>query len=297
MARPRPSSSSSSPWKWLSRPLATVLAAATVVGCAPAHERPAATSDVSAARPAGTPTAVVTPAAPTALSNTAPTTRPSGNEMSGFSAVPPAVPPRWVKPTDFDFPALLGGPPADDSDAHRGELDQVLSLQADRTPAQAARCRAEEVFDVFAFASALGPWFAERDLPVTAALMRQVYVDARAVSDGAKSKWTRARPPLADPRVKPCVKLEPSPSFPSGHATRGAMWAVLLSDAVPDKADALAARGKEIGTNRVLAGMHWPTDVTAGHKLGLEVARRLLADPAFRAEWDEAKAEMAAHRR
>lgn len=223
----------------------------------------------------------------------APGTTPASNPVSAMSG-PSAVPPRFVRPTDLDYPTLLGGPPADDSDAHRAELDRLLSLQADRTPAQVARCRAEEVVDVFAFANVLGAWFSPRDLPATAALMQQTYVDGRAASDAAKVRWNRVRPFLADKRVKPCVKLEPSTSFPSGHATRGAMWGALLSDAFPEKAEKLAARGKEIGTNRVLGGMHWPTDVEAGHVLGLEIARRLLADPAFVAEWEKAKAEMRA---
>ncbi|HEX8911947.1 MAG TPA: phosphatase PAP2 family protein, partial [Humisphaera sp.] len=219
------------------------------------------------------------PATPPVVAATAPATQPD-LRMSG----PSAVPPKYVLPSAFDFPALLGPPPADDSDAHRAEIDKVLSLQADRTPAQEARCRAEEVVTVFAFADVLGPGFDAKELPVTAALMQQVYVDGRATSDAAKLVWARKRPPVALPeKVKPCVRLEPSNSYPSGHATRGVMWALLLAEAFPAKRDALMARGKEIGTNRVLAGMHWPTDVEAGQKLGAAVAERLLASPAFRA--------------
>ena len=37
--------------------------------------------------------------------------------------------------------------------------------------------------------------------------------------------------------------------------------------------------------------MHYPSDVAAGQKLGAEIARRLLANPDFRADLREAKQE------
>jgi acid phosphatase (class A) len=96
---------------------------------------------------------------------------------------------------------------------------------------------------------------------------------------------------VANPKIHPCLPLERSYSYPSGHAVAGIVWATLLSEIFPEKRDALMARGKQIGDDRVLAGVHYPTDVIAGRKLGEEIARRLLADQAFRAELEKAKQE------
>src|SRR4051794_12768701 len=60
--------------------------------------------------------------------------------------------PAYVTAAQFDFKAILPGPPADDSDAHRAEVDRMLSMQADRTAAQEERCRSQEQVNVFAFA-------------------------------------------------------------------------------------------------------------------------------------------------
>ena len=211
------------------------------------------------------------------------------------AAPPPAV--ASVAPDRFDFPALLGGPPADDSPSHRAELDVMLAAQSTRTPADVARCRSEERVTAFtAFAPVLGPWFDPDQLPATRAVMASAYARAKAASDAAKHVWNRKRPPECDDRIHPCVPFEYSPSFPSGHATRGVVWATLLSTMFPDHRDALMARGREVGTDRWLAGMHWPTDVAAGQTLGAEVARRLLADPAYRAAVDRAAAECRDHR-
>jgi acid phosphatase (class A) len=197
----------------------------------------------------------------------------------------------YVTPAEFDFRALLPGPPTDDSPEHKAEVDRMLSMQADRTPAQELRCKSQEEVTVFAFAEVLGPWFTPSNVPQTTALMSDVYEQTRQVSGAAKIVWKRTRPPLADPRIHPCVELERTFSYPSGHATRGIVWAMLLSEIFPEKREGLMTLGREIGTNRALAGMHYPSDVLGGQMLGEEIAHRLLANPDFRERLKAAKKE------
>lgn len=197
----------------------------------------------------------------------------------------------YVTPEQFDLQALLGDPPADDSPRHRAELDKLLSLQADRTPAQEEQCRKEERVTVFYFEPVLGPWFNAKDLPATAELFRHVDADLKTISDIAKQKWHRVRPPAADSRIHPCVMLERSPSYPSGHATRGSLWAALLVEMFPDRREPLMARGRQLGDDRLIAGMHWPSDVAAGQKLGAEIATKMLQNSDFKAELAKARAE------
>jgi len=196
-----------------------------------------------------------------------------------------------IQPTDLDVKSLLAPPPAQGSSEEQAEIAQILRWQATRTPLEVARSQAEEEVTVFAFADVLGPWFTEHDLPTTATLMQRVQKDAKAFTNDAKKIWNRKRPPLVDSRIKPCVSLEKSGSYPSGHATRGILWATLLAEIFPDKRDALLARGTQIGDDRALAGMHYASDVVAGQKLGAAIAAKLLADPNFKAELDKAKAE------
>jgi acid phosphatase (class A) len=215
--------------------------------------------------------------------------------LAATLAPAPTSQPAYLAPDNFDFKALLGGPPADDSQLHRDEVDRMLKLQAERTPAEIARCESEVEVSVFAFASVLGPWFNEDDLPKTAALMSEVNRQAKTPTSAAKTMWNRTRPPLADSRIHPCVALEKTPSFPSGHAMRGMLWATLLSEIFPDQRTALMARGKQIGDDRVLAGMHYPSDVVAGQKLGTEIGRRFLADTTFQSQLQAVKQECLAH--
>lgn len=197
----------------------------------------------------------------------------------------------YLRAADFDYRALLGDPPAEGSPAQQREIQRLLELQAGRTPEQVRRLKSEEQLEVFTFAPAIGPWFSAKNLPLTDELMRKVNEEAQSIDAAAKRIWKRRRPPQADPRIKPCLPQEPSASYPSGDATRGAAWAALLAELFPERRDAILARGRQLGSDRVLGGIHYPSDVRAGQTLGAEIARRLLDNPRFVADFERVQAE------
>jgi acid phosphatase (class A) len=81
-------------------------------------------------------------------------------------------------------------------------------------------------------------------------------------------------------------------SYPSGHATFGALTAILLAQMVPEKHDALMARGWDYGRARVVNGVHFPTDVEAGRIAATVMVALMMQNAHFRAELAEAKAEL-----
>lgn len=186
--------------------------------------------------------------------------------------------------------ALVGVYPAPGSCEAASDLAIVLWEQQTRTATDVARAVSEEDLSVDDYAAVLGTTFEVERHPLTAALLSRAVAASRPCVAAAKGAHQRPRPFLADARVRPAVHLEKSASFPSGHATRGALLAALLGELAPDRRDALAARGAQIGRDRVVAGVHYPSDVAAGEKLGRAVAQALLADPAFRAEVERVRA-------
>ena len=50
-------------------------------------------------------------------------------------------------------------------------------------------------------------------------------------------------------------------------------------------------RGKLMGDDRVIAGMHFPSDVAAGQKLGGAIAKKLMENPVFQKSLQDAKDE------
>lgn len=205
----------------------------------------------------------------------------------------PVASPAWAFASNtFDLKSLLGMPPAADSDIQHAEIQLILDLQANRTDADVKRITVEDTATVFIFSEALGSWFTEKNLPATNKTMGDVYAQIKAqVTAPGKAMFGRPRPPLADARIHPCLPLEKSAAFPSAHATRFAAWAALIGNVFPDRAAELKAIAHRVGTDRVLAGEHFPSDVAAGEKLGAAIAAHLLADANFQSDFGRVKAE------
>jgi acid phosphatase (class A) len=196
-----------------------------------------------------------------------------------------------------DLSKLLPPPPA--AESARGQVDMatVLEVQRTRTTEQVERARADVKKSVFRFADVLGPAFNQANLPKTAALFDAANHDASMIAKSGKDFFSRARPYIANPDVHPSVPLNPKDgydSYPSGHATFGYMTAILLAQMVPEKRDAIFVRGREYGENRVVDGVHYPSDVEAGRIDGTLVAEALMADPEFQKAFAGARAEVRA---
>jgi acid phosphatase (class A) len=63
--------------------------------------------------------------------------------------------------------------------------------------------------------------------------------------------------------------LRPRESYPSGHSVNGYAAALLLAEVIPQRRQALLARGIRYGTNRVVCGVHHPSDVLEGRLLAI----------------------------
>jgi acid phosphatase (class A) len=226
----------------------------------------------------------------------------SGASMSQPSAK--AVP--YFAPASFDLKtieALLPDPPANSSATTKSELDLIVQKQDVLSLADVARIKNEqEHLNVYLFATVLGPWFTEKNLPVTDALFHRIGATVHPVVDLAKNHWKRARPFQQDKRIQPpltkqeLADLSKNPSYPSGHSTAGNLDALVLAELAPDLKDALMARGFQIGDDRVLAGVHFPSDIEAGHKLAQALFDKFRANPDFQADLAKAKVEIAASR-
>jgi acid phosphatase (class A) len=200
----------------------------------------------------------------------------------------------YVSPADLDLAALVGPPPAPGSASAARDLAVVLTAQGHRTPEQVAAARADVELDPFRYADVLGPAFNAAKLPRTAAYLQAASDDAKALYEVPKQRFDRPRPFAASAEVQPVVDKPRSASYPSGHATLGFLWAILLADLVPEKGAALFERGRAYGWNRVVGGVHFPTDDDAGQMAAAAIAARMMAVPAWRTDRDAARTELRA---
>lgn len=203
-----------------------------------------------------------------------------------------------------DSLALLPPPPAEGSAALA--LDEELSrkcLALRGTPRwDLAVHDAELMFPQAAgtFECALGISITEKDTPHLYRLLRRTLADAGLSTYTAKNGYRRPRPfmvneaPICTPEEK--AQLRKDGAYPSGHTAIGWAWALVLAEIAPDRADAVLARGRAFGVSRMICNVHWHSDVVEGRFMGASAVARLHADPAFQADLEAAKIELAAAR-
>jgi hypothetical protein len=100
--------------------------------------------------------------------------------------------------------------------------------------------------------------------------------DAATIILNMKYKFNRPRPvQLMDyhgVEFKPAdFKTSDTPSYPSGHAFQGTLIAMVLSEIFPQHAEEFMKLGESIGDNRVVFGVHYPSD----HYAGIELAKQV----------------------
>jgi len=194
---------------------------------------------------------------------------------------------------EVDLLQLLPPPPANDSAITKAELNAVVAVQNSRTKAQSDRAIADDAEDIWRFADAVNnPAFVAEKLPVFTAFFDRVVATEPAVVDPAKNTWSRPRPYMADNRVNPLLKKKTSGAYPSGHTTIGTLMGILLADMLPELRAAIGTRAAEYADNRVVAGMHYASDLDAGKRAATAIAAVLQTKTSFDREFQAAKAEV-----
>ena len=226
----------------------------------------------------------------------------------------------YLPKNHIDSIMIVPPPPEPASVQQQMDLDQVLAIQKSRTPAQIKRAQTDR--DFTGFATVLGPKFTAANLPVTAAFIRKVTGETSAQVDRVKDCWQRQRPFVVSTEVMPAdnagqvMAIKPgavvnnvapqgpgspckpaatpafSYSYPSGGANSGMTAALLLVAMVPEKRNELLARAREYGENRVVLGVHFPSDVEAANSLATVLVGFMMSNPAFVDDLAVARAEL-----
>ncbi|XAH24702.1 phosphatase PAP2 family protein [Xylophilus sp. GW821-FHT01B05] len=84
------------------------------------------------------------------------------------------------------------------------------------------------------------------------------------------------------PTLRPAISATPATDggFPSGHTNAGYLASFALAYAVPQRYQEMLTRASQLGQNRIIAGMHSPTDVIGGRMLSTALAAAILNDSA-----------------
>ena len=133
-------------------------------------------------------------------------------------------------------------PPKSDSAQTKAELQELLRLQESRTPDQAKHVRDDDHRTLERFLGGIG-----------------IKVESLSASANreAKNTFNRTRPyRLPHNNLHTLKKLSDrdSPSYPSAHATYGAVMGMVLAEMIPEKKEELYKRIQDYGYSRIVSG-------------------------------------------
>lgn len=202
-----------------------------------------------------------------------PTTLPPGGGTLG------AVTPYFMSNGSQFRPAP---PPAFGSAAFNTDLAEVVTLAKNRTPAETQFARDWD----FGAGTPTTPGFwnttavsyieqgglDERSATEVLAMMHTAVFDALIGCWEAKYYYWMLRPSHADPSIPLAFTLPNFPAYPSGHSCASASAGRVLTHYFPQKETELNQLVSNAGLSRILAGIHYRFDVTAGQALGRAVA-------------------------
>lgn len=108
------------------------------------------------------------------------------------------------------------------------------------------------------------------------ALLNVAIYDAMVTAWDAKYTYNRPRPSVTDATLTTVIATPHSPSYPSEQAVAAGAASAILAYIYPDDAQTFQAMAEEAGRSRVLAGVNYPSDVSAGLELGRAVAAQVI---------------------
>jgi acid phosphatase (class A) len=203
-------------------------------------------------------------------------------------------PDHYMHPSQVDLVEVLGPPPAPASPQGQEDLHAVIEAQRTRTPEAIAEAKTNVCLSIFAFADVMGPAFQRTKLPFTTMFFQRIFDDGMHGVAAAKKTFNRQRPFVADKQITTVVPQPANASYPSGHATFAYMTAILLAAMVPEKAPAIFARAAAFAHSRLVAGVHYPSDLAAGRVAAAVIDNVLLHDTGFKADLAKARIEVRA---
>ena len=187
-------------------------------------------------------------------------------------------------------------PPPPDAATTSREMDELHAIAARSTAddrAVAKRDAENETPTIFNDAAG----FDLATAPQTFKLLTLVGDEEEDDTKDAKAYFHRDRPYAAEPAIKTCTPVKPGKaanSYPSGHATRGFSMGLVLANLMPAKSQDILARASQYAERRLVCGVHYRSDIVAGQEYGTLLALRLMQNPAFQAQMNAARKELAA---
>src|SRR5215204_6267004 len=166
----------------------------------------------------------------------------------------------WKDRIDIPAPAPL------DSQAMLDELQQVIILGVTERPQSLSEIIQQDQNMQLCWLQLL--MITRHSHPATYLIMKLAARVGEAVMVYYKLQLSRARPSQVCATLYPPLPVPGHSSYPAGHSLIGYLTSYCLRQVVKDAGvkDALLELAKRVSDNRVIAGLHFPSDMDAGKK-------------------------------
>jgi acid phosphatase (class A) len=150
----------------------------------------------------------------------------------------------------------------------------------------------EDGENIFLYKTVFGAGFNADALPVTAELGAHVENEQSVAGGALKKVFARPRPYQTDKTLHPVCALTDAPnSYPSGHALSGYLEGLTMAEIVPERRVEILARADDYAHNRLVCGVHYPSDIEASRRVAYVVFGYMMATPKFQHDLAAARAE------
>lgn len=164
---------------------------------------------------------------------------------------------------------------------------ELARLQKNRTPGDCKRAESEVVVTLKNFYGKPYGSLDDAQIAKLTPMIDKIRSEYGFYIGEFKKTYARKRPFQYIKKIKPCITVEETPAYPSGHATLATFYASILSDIYPEQSTAFKVRSEEIAQDRILGGVHHPSDIQAGKILGQLLYEELKKSPRYQAEIKE----------
>lgn len=180
-----------------------------------------------------------------------------------------------------DIKEILGSYPEKGSVEEAKDFEVIFHYQNTRTQEQCDKANAQANASLENFFTGPGGAITPEQLKKVKKHLHIPMGDLGIVTITTKLIYRRPRPYKRNPEVKPCIKLSKTHAYPSGHTAMGYMMATILSEYYPEAKARLMEMANEAAMNRVIGGVHHPSDIVAGEALGKYLAERYIDSEEF----------------
>jgi len=177
--------------------------------------------------------------------------------------------------TPYQISKLIGPAPK------AGSAEEILYYQQFRTAKDCEQANLDERTSLAAMFGGPNGVLNNDEVRRLSGFLLKAYASSGVNAYIAKSTFRRPRPYVKSSLVKPCIPLEDSYAYPSGHSMVVRLYAQILAKVFPERAELLLKRASQYSLSRVIGGVHHPSDVRAAFVLADYMAKEMIENENF----------------